>query len=168
METHQQVKGGKVNKNKNAYSDYALITIDPGQSGGVCVMYKGTVDAYKCPKTTGEMVKLLRSAKSHCQSKGLPVLGIIESVHAFPTDARSSAFKFGKNYGMWIGILESLRIEYLNVTPQKWQKPFDLPKDKQQRKRELKMIAKGYYNKATLYTADAICMGIWGQNNELV
>ena len=88
--------------------------------------------------------------------------------YAFPTDARSSAFKFGKNFGIWIGILESLSIKYEMVTPQKWQKQFELPKNKQQRKKELKMIAKEFYPKATLYTADAICIGLWGKNNGLI
>jgi len=165
---HQQVEGGKVNKKKVNYLVPALITIDPGQSGGICAMFDDKLIAHKCPKTPKEMFEITQKLQWTCKSNGFPVLGIIEKVHAFPTDARSSAFKFGKNFGIWIGILESLSIKYEMVTPQKWQKQFELPKNKQQRKKELKMIAKEFYPKATLYTADAICIGLWGKNNGLI
>jgi len=157
-----------VNKKKVNYLVPALITIDPGQSGGICAMFDDKLIAHKCPKTPKEMFEITQKLQWTCKSNGFPVLGIIEKVHAFPTDARSSAFKFGKNFGIWIGILESLSIKYEMVTPQKWQKQFELPKNKQQRKKELKMIAKEFYPKATLYTADAICIGLWGKNNELI
>jgi len=91
---------------------------------------------------------------------------VLEKVHAFPTDARSSAFKFGTNYGVWMGILESNNIEYELVMPRKWQKDFNLPKIKKERKQELKTIAKCFYEKATLYTADAICMAVWRRASE--
>tara|TARA_R100000900_G_scaffold127472_1_gene102281 strand:- start:18225 stop:18728 length:504 start_codon:yes stop_codon:yes gene_type:complete len=165
---HQQVEGGRVNKKKVNYLVPALITIDPGQSGGICAMFDDKLIAHKCPKTPKEMFEITQKLQWTCKSNGFPVLGIIEKVHAFPTDARSSAFKFGKNFGIWIGILESLSIKYEMVTPQKWQKQFELPKNKQQRKKELKMIAKEFYPKATLYTADAICIGLWGKNNGLI
>ncbi len=157
-----------MNKKKVNYLVPALITIDPGQSGGICAMFDDKLIAHKCPKTPKEMFEITQKLQWTCKSNGFPVLGIIEKVHAFPTDARSSAFKFGKNFGIWIGILESLSIKYEMVTPQKWQKQFELPKNKQQRKKELKMIAKEFYPKATLYTADAICIGLWGKNNELI
>ncbi len=157
-----------MNKKKVNYLVPALITIDPGQSGGICAMFDDKLIAHKCPKTPKEMFEITQKLQWTCKSNGFPVLGIIEKVHAFPTDARSSAFKFGKNFGIWIGILESLSIKYEMVTPQKWQKQFELPKNKQQRKKELKMIAKEFYPKATLYTADAICIGLWGKNNGLI
>ena len=157
-----------MNKKKVNYLVPALITIDPGQSGGICAMFDDKLIAHKCPKNPKEMFEITQKLQWTCKSNGFPVLGIIEKVHAFPTDARSSAFKFGKNFGIWIGILESLSIKYEMVTPQKWQKQFELPKNKQQRKKELKMIAKEFYPKATLYTADAICIGLWGKNNELI
>ncbi len=157
-----------MNKKKVNYLVPALITIDPGQSGGICAMFDDKLIAHKCPKNPKEMFEITQKLQWTCKSNGFPVLGIIEKVHAFPTDARSSAFKFGKNFGIWIGILESLSIKYEMVTPQKWQKQFELPKNKQQRKKELKMIAKEFYPKATLYTADAICIGLWGKNNGLI
>ena len=90
----------------------------------------------------------------------------LESVHAFPTDARSNAFKFGMNFGIWQGILSALNIETILVTPQAWQKGLELPKNKQERKNRLKEIAtKESGLKTTLKTADAICIAMYGVKN---
>jgi hypothetical protein len=106
------------------------------------------------------MAKLIKSIKKDTH------LCILEKVHAFPTDGRSSAFKFGTNYGAWLGILESNNVKYELVLPRKWQEDYHLPKDKKERKSELKKIAKCFYEKATLYTSDAICIAIWSRANE--
>ena len=97
------------------------------------------------------------------------VFCVIEKVHAFPTDARSSAFKFGCNFGKWLGILGAYDIPTLEVTPQAWMKPLQpLPKIKTERKNHLKQIAINLFpeNKITLSTSDAALMVVWYVNNE--
>jgi hypothetical protein len=91
---------------------------------------------------------------------------IIENVWAFPGDSAMSAFKFGTNYGIWQGIFGAMDLRWRKVTPQKWQKEFGpFSKIKKERKNQLKEIAKGFYEKPTLQTADAILIAIWGKNN---
>tara|TARA_R100000329_G_C7507598_1_gene178722 strand:- start:149 stop:604 length:456 start_codon:yes stop_codon:yes gene_type:complete len=150
-------------------STFHIIGIDPGKNGGIArVMSTGNYDniwkAHKCPSTIKEMDNLIKTFKK------FPIRPkvLLENVHAFPTDGRSSAFKFGVNYGIWQGILTANNLEYTLVTPQKWQKHFeDLPKDKKDRKNTLKQIATDKTNtKATLNTADAICITIYGLENE--
>ena len=75
-------------------------------AGGIAVLENRKVQAYKCPPTFKEMAKLIKSIKKNTH------LCILERVHAFPTDGRSSAFKFGTNYGAWMGILESNNVNY--------------------------------------------------------
>jgi hypothetical protein len=147
-----------------------IIGIDPGKNGGIARITKTTKTqelwtAHRCPKTIKEMVVILKmfnhsSPKPKC---------FLESVHAFPTDGRSSAFKFGMNFGIWQGILSALDIETILVTPQRWQKPYELSKIKKERKHQLKEIAIERSGlKVTLNTADAICIAIHGvANNEL-
>jgi len=147
-------------KRKTKSSEKKYIAIDPGKSGGIAVLENRKVQAYKCPPTFKEMAKLIKLIKKNTH------LCILERVHAFPTDGRSSAFKFGTNYGAWMGILESNNVNYELVLPRKWQEDFQLPKEKKERKQELKKIAKCFYEKATLYTSDAICMAIWSRANE--
>ena len=151
-----------------------IIGIDPGKGGGIGIikhwedkrrhLFKKEYEAYKCPKTIKEMVTLLKMF-NHYPSKPKCFL---ESVHAFPTDGRSSAFKFGMNFGIWQGILASLNIETTLVTPQKWQKGLELPKNKKDRKNRLKEIATEKTQiKATLHTADALCIALYGYEENI-
>ena len=93
----------------------------------------------------------------------------MEHVHAMPHDGRSSLFKFGTNYGKWLGILGAFKVPTTLVSPQRWMKYWKdklnikLSKDKSSRKRELKEIASHYTDKKiTLYNADAILITMYG------
>ena len=144
-----------------------IIGIDPGAKGGVAI-YDETKDKmvlHKCPETPKEMAAIINTARI----KDNNVFCVIEKVHAFPTDARSSAFKFGCNFGKWLGILGAYDIQTIEVTPQTWMKPLQpLPKIKRERKNELKQIAINLFpeNKITLSTSDAALMVVWYVNNE--
>ena len=119
---------------------------------------------HKCPDSTREMSAILESAKAVALENNQEVICAIEKVHAFPTDARSSAFKFGMNFGMWLGVLGANKIPVLQVTPQSWMKIFQpLPKIKKDRKNELKRIASEMMpkNKITLSTSDAALIAVW-------
>ena len=146
-----------------------IIGIDPGAKGGVAIYdeAKDKMILHKCPETPKEMAAIILTAKV----KGKNVLCVIEKVHAFPTDARSSAFKFGCNFGKWLGILGAYDIQTIEVTPQTWMKPLQpLPKIKRERKNELKQIAINLFpeNKITLSTSDAALMVVWyGNNNDI-
>ena len=140
-----------------------IIGIDPGASGAVSIWDKGISKIYKCPKTAEGMADII--IKTHKKRAH----AYIEKVHAFPHDGRSSIFKFGQNFGQWIGILAACKVNTTLVTPQKWMNYWkkklniDLPKDKPERKRRLKEIASHYTDKkVTLYNADAILITMYG------
>ena len=144
-----------------------IIGIDPGAKGGVAIYdeAKDKMILHKCPETPKEMAAIINIAKV----KDKNVFCVIEKVHAFPTDARSSAFKFGCNFGKWLGILGAYDIQTIEVTPQTWMKPLQpLPKIKRERKNQLKQIAINLFpeNKITLSTSDAALMVVWYVNNE--
>ena len=144
-----------------------VIGIDPGKSGGIARVIQINDEeliwtAHKCPENIKEMDNLVKIFKKFLIKPKV----FIESVHAFPTDGRSSAFKFGMNYGIWQGIIAANNLELEFVTPQKWQKELKLSKIKKERKNELKEIATEVSGiKATLSTADAICITNWGLQN---
>ena len=147
------------------------VGIDPGKSGGLVKIHSRNYECsmHKCPDTTQGMSSLLKNAKDSAFKDNLPILVAIEKVHAFPTDARSSAFKFGMNYGMWLGIIGSLNIPLVLVTPQMWMKSYaPLPKIKQERKRKIKEIAteifEDVYNnekRITYAISDAALIALW-------
>ena len=139
-----------------------IIGIDPGKSGGIAWIYdNGLVNCRNCPDDVGQMADLIRSL----QKNNDKIICYLESVHAFPTDGRSSAFKFGMNFGMWQGILSSFNMKVVLVSPQKWQKYLgNLPKIKKERKNMIKQVASELSGlKATLKTADAICIAYYGK-----
>jgi hypothetical protein len=145
-----------------------IIGIDPGKNGAIAIWNNGLDKVLKCPSTPIKMANIIKN--QDCNSSKVVVY--IEKVWAFPTDARSSAFKFGANYGMWLGILGALNIEPKLVAPIVWQKHFNknLPKEKPLRKKALLKIAMSYTEKKVyLYSADAILIAVYGfikQNEE--
>ena len=153
-------KNGKKIKQKVKYSEDQIIGIDPGKSGGVAWITENVVIfAQNCPDDVEQMTSLIRKITDKRKS-----VCYLESVHAFPTDGRSSAFKFGMNFGIWQGILSSFNVKVVLVTPQKWQKRLGkLPKIKKERKNMMKQIASDMSGlKATLKTADAILLALHG------
>jgi len=142
-----------------------IIGIDPGAGGAIACWDKGISSIYKCPKNVELMADIVESFTN----KRKITYAYIEQVHAMPHDGRSSLFKFGTNYGKWLGILAAYKVDTTLVSPQKWQKywarKLDLKfsKDKPKRKRRLKEIASHYTDKkVTLYNADAILITLYG------
>ena len=146
-----------------------VIGIDPGKSGGLVVIKGDKVSLHKCPKSTHAMSVILRQAKADAWIDEHNIHIAIEKVWAFPTDARSSAFKFGVNYGMWLGIIGSLNLPFMEVPPQTWMKSYNpLPKDKKDRKKAIKDIAidmlRDMFNneqRVTYAVSDAALIALW-------
>jgi len=150
-----------------------IIGIDPGASGAITFTNPTDKKLYthKChPSISGRAV-IVEMAKS--AFKGDDIVAYIEKVHAMPHDGRSSLFKFGVNYGAWLGILHSKQIPVIEVSPQKWMKFWEvklgekLPKVKKDRKNKLKEIASIYTEKpATLWNADSVLITMYGVHQE--
>ena len=146
-----------------------IIGIDPGKKGGVAVLSEKKAELINTPEEPIGMANVISSALNSAYINNERLITYIENVHAFPTDARSSAFKFGMNYGMWLGILGAYKIEVKKVSPFKWMEPHKpLPKIKQERKSKLKEIAQGLCPdiRVTLKTCDAFLIALYGLNNE--
>ena len=154
-----------------------IIGIDPGKGGGIAVSVKGVItEFHKYPTTQLDLYYTMHEILSNY--KGIP-LAYLEQVHAFPTDGRSSAFKFGTNYGIWKGLLLGLQIDYKLVAPQTWMRKLALSKDKKERKNQLKEMAQGIINnqnnfnelknkRVTLHTSDAILICCYGYLSETI
>ena len=138
-----------------------FIGIDPGKSGGIAMIYNGDAWAWKMPKQITEVHKILGdityAARAFC---------LLEFVHAMPGQGVTSMFSFGENYGMLQGVLTADYIDFELVTPQKWQKEFELISPgltKTEKKNKNKQAAiklypthRGPKGKITHATADAI------------
>jgi|TARA_B100000073_G_scaffold348325_1_gene366414 hypothetical protein len=158
---------------EKTYHSDMIIGIDPGKSGGICMIHKNLIWSEKCPDNILRMSEILKHMLHSTSPKNVSLF--IEKVWARPTDGKSSIFTFGKNYGQWQGIIASNEIEPEYVVPTTWMKHFDVPKamKKQERKNHIKQLAKSYINKnnftayhwkgtPTLATADAIMIAGYG------
>lgn len=115
---------GKIVKGENMK---IYIGIDPGQTGAMAVIVTdiaGSPAGFNYPKTVvfdyddGNALSFLQE----WTSPNRIWQACLEKVHSMPKQGVSSSFKFGTNFGIWIGRLEALGIPYDFVTPQKWQK----------------------------------------------
>ena len=137
------------------------IGIDPGVNGGIAIInytpQNTGIEALSCPATVKDMADIIDWHKWAC----IKTFAVIEKVHSFPKQGVRSVFTFGKNFGMWLGILATHEIPYLEITPQKWMKYYgSMPRDKKDRKNYLKHLAQSLYPsvRVTLKTADAILL----------
>jgi crossover junction endodeoxyribonuclease RuvC len=96
-----------------------FVGIDPGQSGGIGVLYPNGPVAYKMPDTERDVYELLREIARPLDGA---VVVVLEQVSAMPKQGVSSTFKFGKGYGFLRGCLMGLEVPLLDVRPAIWQK----------------------------------------------
>ena len=152
---------------KNSHSKI-YIGIDPGRSGGMCVIENDFIKAYPCPSNIQDMAIMFAMAISVNETK--KVVAYIEKVWARPTDGRSSMWKFAENYGTWLGIAGAYEIDLQEVSPQAWMKYLETPKlEKTRRKRYLRDKARSMYpelKKVTLKTADAILIATYAKETD--
>ena len=152
-----------------------IIGIDPGASGALCFTNSEEKQIYshKCHELiSGRRLTVSMAVNAFKSNK---IIAYIEKVHAMPHDGRSSLFKFGVNYGVWLGILNSIKgvNKIIEVSPQKWMKFWEnkigekLPKVKKDRKNKLKEMASVFTEKpATLWNADAVLITMYGMHME--
>lgn len=161
---------------QNKYSSDKIIGIDPGKSGGICLIHNNEIRASKCPDTTQGMSDLFSEMVLDSPTTSFKV--VIEKVWARPTDGRVSVFTFAQNYGRWEGIIASHGVEAEYVIPVTWMKHFTVPRGlrKQERKNHIKHLSKELLFKhqyvprmwkgvPTLATADAIMIAKYGVDN---
>ena len=149
---------------KNSHSK-VFVGIAPGKSGAITVLQGNKIKSYKCPDNTIDMAVLFGIGM---KGSTLNTVVGIEKVWAFPTDAKSRAFAFGMNYGMWHGIGGSFEVKMKEITPREWMSHFEVPKKltKTHRKRLIKEKAMSMYPKikVTLYNSDSILIARYLQD----
>ena len=110
-----------------------LIAIDPGASGGICVLSGTQLRVYPTPSTPRETCDIFENALED----SLSIRCYVERVGGYvgPSFDRegmeggqpaSRAFQFGCNFGVLLGILTALKIPFELVTPQTWIKGLGL------------------------------------------
>lgn len=146
-----------------------FIGIDPGKNGGVVVMceYGEVLLVEKMPSTPQDLLSLLEEFKEDS-------ICILERVGGMPGNGGSAMFNFGKGYGHIQMALIALGIPCEEVTPNKWEKSFQLgcsgKYSKTEWKNKLKSKAQQLFpklgKKITLATCDALLICEYGRRNK--
>jgi Holliday junction resolvasome RuvABC endonuclease subunit len=96
--------------------------VDPGKSGAIAAIWDDGKPFGRCQRldaTEQDIVSyFLQFDLTDCAA-------IIEKVHSTPQMGVTSAFTFGRGFGLLLGILSSHRIPFSEVSPQKWQKAME-------------------------------------------
>lgn len=95
--------------------------IDPGQTGAISIFEKDSDGEWYLTTildfSNETIILVLREiVLSHTCT-----VACIEAVHSAPGQGVASTFKFGANFGWWLGVIDALLISYILVSPQKWQ-----------------------------------------------
>lgn len=147
------------------YKDRLIIGIDPGAAGGIGVYSldkNELVEAIKMPETPTDLFKFLKlhSFNSKCY---------LEKVGGIPGNGANAMFNFGRGYGHLEMALLACRIPTETVTPQKWQKEFQLggrgkTMSKAEWKNKLKAKAQQLFPQynVTLAICDAMLIALYG------
>ena len=100
-----------------------IIGIDPGADGAATLSRPDrSIDVFRFKnKTKMDILECFEEWQTEWTDNRM-CLCYLEKVHSMPGQGVSSTFKFGKGWGVLIGLLTALRIPYELVTPNKWQK----------------------------------------------
>ncbi len=138
----------------------AYMGIDPGMSGGIAIVRRGSTEAMKMPQTETD-INAAFSNDDHDID-----FAVIEKVHSMPDQGVSSSFKFGMNYGFLRAMLIAHKIPFEEVNPRDWQKALGIPPRQKKPteeshvdfKNRLKARAQQLfpYQRVTLATCDAL------------
>ena len=140
-----------------------ILGIDPGLTGGIAFIdqKKSIIKPVSVYKLTPQDIANEIIAKQFSIK-----MAYLEQVHSSPQQGVKSSFTFGVNYGTYIGILTALKIPFILVRPQVWQKHLRCMSrgDKNVTKRKAQELFPSI--KMTHYIADALLIAEYGRQKE--
>lgn len=142
-----------------------FLGVDPGVTGAFAAVSGSRVTWCKYPGSAQELASLLRPIVPRIR------LAAVEHVAASPQMGRGSIFTFGRNYGEWLGVLATLDIPYVLITPAKWQKAvLDSSKKGTTKERVVQYVQRRFPDLELKHTqhhaADAVCLALFARNSD--
>jgi len=148
----------------------AWLGCDPGRTGAVGLLTDtDVIEVLDWDDVIINTVAVLRAWKRVYNIRG----AALEKVSSHPKQGVVSVFSFGQNYGTWHGILITLGVPYVTVTPQEWQKGLVDRKGAGDPKQASVVTIKRMFPDAPVTLkkhhgrADALCMAYWLRNKQI-
>ncbi len=135
----------------------AFIGLDPGNNGGIAVIYRDSVETFSIPESEFDLWRVIEEWCWRPEDCRFKPFALLEKVSSSPQMGVTSAFTFGQGYGRLSAMLTAAGTPFDLVTPQKWQAGLAIPKmDKEtetqnQFKDRLLMKAKRLFPKLPLW-----------------
>lgn len=105
-----------------------FIGIDPGKNGGIACIDTESGIYFSLPYSDKDLIDMCWEESRFGNTDH--IMCCLEKVGAMPGQGVVSMFNFGQSVGYIKGVLESHRIPYQEITPQKWKREFGLTSDK--------------------------------------
>lgn len=138
-----------------------FVGIDPGKTGAVAFLNRNGNLVELCDFSNTANIKFAFDRYRPIEKV------VLEKVGAMPGQGVVSMFNFGTVFGWWLGLLDSLSIPYEMASPRKWQKMYDMKKEKGVEKPSL-YVARSMFPAAKLdlkkdhNRADALLIAYYG------
>lgn len=103
-----------------------ILGIDPGKQGALVFLNNDNINHYQMPLLNNGRVDVqkIKALISFHQ----PSLVVVERQQI--RSGQKGAMAIGENYGRLTGTIDCCRVDYIDPTPQKWQKHFGISGDK--------------------------------------
>jgi Holliday junction resolvasome RuvABC endonuclease subunit len=114
------------------------IGIDPGQSGAIAIVTHdgGLFRVLDMPVVDKDVnPSLVAEALRVPDSETWEMRVVIENVHSMPKQGVASSFKFGKSFGIVLGVVAALGCPVELVTPTTWKRAMKVTADKETSRR---------------------------------
>ena len=150
-------------------SPVAVLAIDPGKSGAVCCLGRGSLFILRDFKSVAEIALAIRD----CVQGRILDLAVMEHVHSMPKQGVVSTFSFGRATGAAeaaLALCLPQGVPLTQVEPQTWQKSFKelgewLPAEEDSRQTALRLFPghQHLFSRVKDHnSADAALMAVWG------
>lgn len=156
--------------------DKIIIGIDPGEKGGIAVLDDAgrVIDVTKMPATPQDILHYLNEQYKLAESEGCPIVCYMEKVgQGMPGQSSKATATFARHCGHLDMVLLALGIPTNTITPNVWEKSYQLGSSKgfskTQWKNKLKAKAQQMFPKVkmTLAICDALLLAEYGRKIEV-
>lgn len=176
----QELRNTLVREAWQAYSFIMIIGIDPGSSGAISFYDGSEILVWDMPVYEITKGKSVRKRIDIARLKGLLQdlklnNGIehvfLEQVSAQPGNGAAHAWTYGFGCGVLEAVVQCLGLPFTYVTPMKWKKDLNCPKDKDAARMRASQLfpafAHNWDRKKDDGRAEASLIALWGYNQKL-
>lgn len=153
-----------------------IVGIDPGLKGGIAVLddIGNVLDVTKMPETPQDILMYINDQYVRAENEGCPIVCYMEQVgQGMPGQSSKATATFARHCGHLDMALLALGLPTNTITPNKWEKMYQLGKhgdyNKTEWKNKLKAKAQQLFPKVkmTLAICDALLLAEFGRKLEI-